>query len=61
MESYKTLATLCSFGIDKYTNCYGRTGQSEVFDSISEIKAFAPDFLKYPVLPETIKELRLWV
>ena len=45
--------------VDKYANCYNRTGQSEVFEATSEIKCFLADALKYPVLNESIKEFRL--
>ena len=61
IAAYKTLASSCDVIIDKYASCYTRTGQSEVFLATSEIKCHVEDVLKYPVLNESIKELRLWI
>ena len=61
IDSYRNLSSLCEIIIEKYSSCYSRTGSSEVFEAISEIKFFQAEIMKYPVFNESIKELRLWL
>ncbi len=61
IEAYEKLAQNSGSVVERYGTMYTRSGQSDIFLAVQEIKQYREDQYQFPVLPELIEELKTFI